>query len=183
MKLVALQSVISVEAADTLGYLLPLWPRRFRRTYVVLLQHWPLYLCKYRFILSCTYLFFRVCDHCRPVRITRKHPNTTREVSSPIATSRFRVHLRTGLPRSNSRSALSVSRTLDGLLLAILCELISFRYHVGFTLQGFSPLPSQLDSSPSRPLMLFVRSFLPLPKQRCQILRPQLQGLKPSSDP
>jgi len=63
---------------------------------------------------------------------------------------------------SLSRSALGVSRALDGLLLCVPCGFISPRCHVRDSpSRGYLPLPSRSASSATRTLLTFTGSFLP----------------------
>jgi hypothetical protein len=71
----------------------------------------------------------------------------------PIATSAQRIYHPTNLPQFVSRSALSVSHTLDGLPLAAPCGLISSHYHVRDSLfRGFPRYPADSPFDASCPL-------------------------------
>jgi hypothetical protein len=119
--------------------------------------------------------------HTRP-RSSRTS-STFLGVSFPIATSAARVHYPVS-SHTHLRSALSVSRALDGLLLCLPCGLVSSHCHVRDSLfMGFPRCqadPTRRRAVPSCRLATFASSRVAPTVQ----LRPsRLQGFDPGSDP
>jgi hypothetical protein len=119
--------------------------------------------------------------HTRP-RSSRTS-STFLGVSFPIATSVTRVHHSVS-SHAHLRSALSVSRALDGLLLCLPCGLISSHCHVRDSLLRGLPRcqadPTHRRAVPSCRLPTFASSRVAPTVQ----LRPaRLQGFDPGSDP
>jgi hypothetical protein len=102
---------------------------------------------------------FRVLNHFAPAR----HPqasDASLEVTLSPSRHWYAESTHQLLSQASLRSALSVSHTLDGLLLSILWRLISSPYHVRDSLfRGLLPTASRLNSSPSLlPSCRFPRS-------------------------
>jgi hypothetical protein len=128
------------------------------------------------------YLLFRVlADSAPPEHLSAS--STFLGVSFPIATSTARVHHSVS-SHAHLRSALSVSRALDGLLLCLPCGLISSHCHVRDSLLREFPRcqadPTRRRAVPSCRLPTFASSRVAPTVQ----LRPaRLQGFDPGSDP
>jgi hypothetical protein len=117
-----------------------------------------------------------------PARYPRA-PSASFRVYLPIATSARKVHSIASFPRSPTfrPQRFTRSRRLTPSRASQACFILQPR--PGFTLQGFSPLPSRLAFRrvvPSCRCRDSPTGELPL---RGQILPPRLQGVDPSSDP
>jgi hypothetical protein len=132
-----LQSVMSAEIADILGYLLPPWPHCFQLTFAVSTQHRPPFSLESGFILSCTSLLFRVHDRIKPGSCPcERLPPSLRSLSP--SRHQFEEFTQRQTSHACLRSAFGVSHTLDGLPLLEPCELVSSHSHVRDSLfRGF----------------------------------------------
>jgi hypothetical protein len=160
MRLAALQSVLSAEVADALGFLLPPDFPVSREPVWFDLDTVPRPLASSGSSSPELYLLYRVL----PLRTcpARKVRGAFLGVPFPIATSTERVHYRAGFPVPTLRSALSVSHALDGLLLSLLCGFVSPRSHVRDSpFRGLLLLPSRTTSSMARALLSLCDRLLP----------------------
>jgi hypothetical protein len=122
-------------------------------------------------------LLFRAISHRSPARVSRAFPGVSFLLHDVSRTS----SLVAGSPRAHLRSALSVSRALDGLLLVLPRRFVSPHCRVrGSLLEGF-PFP---------PAAMTLRLALPScrwPGSPAVVLRqlpkPRLQGLSPTDSP
>jgi hypothetical protein len=119
--------------------------------------------------------------HTRP-KLSRTS-STFLGVSFPIATSVSRVHHSVS-SHAHLRSALSVSRALDGLLLCLPCGLVSSHCHVRDSLlRGFPRCqagPTHRLAVPSCRLTTLASSRV---APTVQLRSSRLQGFDPGSDP
>jgi hypothetical protein len=128
-----------------------------------------------------SYLSFRVRCYLSPARRTRRTPSLG--FCSPSRHQRMKSTFCQG-SHTRLRFALSVSHTLDDLLLHTPYGLVSSRCHVRDSLfRGFPRC--QADSPPRRavPSCRFRASPHGELPRRCQIRSFRLQGFCPSSDP
>lgn len=163
MKLVALQSVVNATVSSLSGFSIPPRPRRFHRarrgvpfaSSPVIVRprvHPPL-----SFTSSSAHFLSETC----PIR----RPGTFHGVPSLIATSTSGVHLAVGFPGPPTvrPQRFSRSRRVTPPLALGVCFAPLPR--PGFALQGFSPPPSRLGSSP-------LRALLPFPPFACRRFDP-----------
>jgi hypothetical protein len=172
---------VSTEVSDVLGYLFP--PRvAVSNGSVVFPQCRPPFPCESGFIPLWAFLSYRVRSCLSPARCPRAL-GAFLGVPVPFATLACGVHCSLG-SQTQLRSVLSVSRTLDGLLLLTPCGLVSSHCHVRDSL--FRGFPRCQAGSPHRrvvPSCRFrVSPHAGLPR-RCQFHSFRLQGVSPSSDP
>lgn len=116
--------------------------------------------------------------------VGRNRRNSLPEVSGPIRDVSTWSPLSSGFLKGRLRSALSVFRALDGLLLLVPCGFVSPHYHVRDSLSGCSPdsCPAWLITSPFPHV---VRLHSPV-SERARLLRfllPRLQGVTPAAGP
>jgi hypothetical protein len=183
MRLAALQSIICIELADILGYLLPPWPSCFQPTYVVSTRYRPPYPLESGFILSCAW---HSLQSTRPfqTRLTPfRAPATFPEVFFLFATLVQRIHSSMNIPSPSMfrPQCFSHSRRL-----APLCTLRAYFISLprpGFTFQGVSPLPSRFASSTIRPLLALATFSSSRVAPTVQIQQPVLQGFDPGNNP
>jgi hypothetical protein len=162
VQLAALQSVMSAGVADPLGCLLPRWPHCFQRYPRYSSRRRPPLLVKRTGSSShelC--LYFRAYDRYEPPRNPKTPGNLPwdfapyRDISTPdTSIRRASQSSSTFRPQRSSRSRRFTPR-------CALRVCFTSQPCVGFTFQGFSPLPSRPDSSPCRALMMFLRQPLP----------------------
>jgi hypothetical protein len=183
MRLVALQSFMSIEAAKLSGYSAPalalLFPADLRGSAPRCRPPSP---CENGFILSCAFPPLQSTDRFSPAR-SLAGSSTFLGVHFPIATTTSRVHLPASFPRSPMFRPQRFSRSRRFAPLDALRACFIPLPRPGFTLQGLSPHPSHRDSSPRCPLVSLTTLASSRVTPTVQLLPSRLQGFDPGCDP
>jgi hypothetical protein len=169
MRLVALQSLMSVETAQRSGYCAPAVALRFPDGLRGMSpRHRPPFSCESGFILSCACPPLQSSYRIAPARSVRSGLPSLGFLLL-IATSEPRVHLPTSFPRPPMFRPQRFSRSRRFAPLDTLRACFIPLPRPGFSLQGVSPLPSRADSSPSRSLLPFADLHLQQSFLRCPV--------------
>jgi hypothetical protein len=180
MRLAALQSVIDIKVANVLGYLLPPGAHCFQWLGGFPLMLSPIPLRDWVHPL----LSFTSPSEC-VLNITCL-TTSARHLPGFLSPSRQK-HMKSTKYRASHtrlRCALSVSHTLDALLLHIPCGLVSSHSHVRDS--HFRDFPRCQAGSPHRRVVPSCRLRDSPPSELphwCQILSHRLQGVDPGNDP